>query len=203
MRTTSPANSRHAAGREAVFHRRRARRAASEAAAAMRRASAAAAARARRRDSSRAGFRPENLHITLWFIGEVGDERAARSRHVAPPLETPSVRLARAGLRRLSTVRSAARVLDRCPPARADGRCTRMRELGSGSPPLGFEPERRPYTAHLTLARVKDPGEARRAQGAACRKAGRLRPSGPSSVTLFAAACRRGAAYEPLPCEYH
>ena len=67
--------------------------------------------------------------------------------------------------------------------------------------PLGLLPERRPYAAHLTIARVKDAG---RGQSAAIRQtaAGLAADCGATAVnavTLFRSRLSsRGAAYEPV-----
>ena len=67
--------------------------------------------------------------------------------------------------------------------------------------PLGFEAERRQYTPHLTIARVKDAG---RATGRAVRQAiaavpGVCGESAVTAVTLFRSRLSpRGAVYEPL-----
>ena len=67
--------------------------------------------------------------------------------------------------------------------------------------PLGFAAERRPYTPHLTIARVKDPG---RAPGRVIRASIAAVPascgeSTVNAVTLFRSRLSpRGAAYEPL-----
>jgi 2'-5' RNA ligase len=67
--------------------------------------------------------------------------------------------------------------------------------------PLGFEAERRPYSAHLTIARVK---EARKSSGRRVRDV--LRDADADAgrcwigaVTLFRSRLSpKGAAYEPL-----
>ena len=78
---------------------------------------------------------------------------------------------------------------------------TLYREVGERLVPLGFVPERRAYTAHLTICRIKDAGRGSSkairetlaqlpADCGACRVA---------AVTLFRAALSpRGATYEPL-----
>ncbi|MDP8953286.1 MAG: RNA 2',3'-cyclic phosphodiesterase [Actinomycetota bacterium] len=99
--------------------------------------------------------KPENVHLTLKFLGEVweedlGDVRAALgkvcSRHAPFEAELvglgafPSARRARvlwagvgAGFKELRSVAS---------------------DLDETLAPLGFEREKRPYTPHLTLGRV-------------------------------------------------
>lgn len=99
---------------------------------------------------------PENMHLTVRFIGHVADADAspiiaavAAPVHVEPftialdrcgtfPASGPP-RVIWIGLREgIEPLRAIAEEMDR--------------RLG----PFGFESERRPFSAHLTLARVKD-----------------------------------------------
>jgi RNA 2',3'-cyclic 3'-phosphodiesterase len=145
---------------------------------------------------------PANLHITLWFIGEVDDPRGEELLRVLnrsfdephfdidirgvgafPPSGVPrvfwlGVRSGGESLRRLHS------------------------ELAGRLAPLGFEPERRPYSAHLTIARVKDISRAigsraiRELLQTIPAVAGRWRTT---SVTLFRSRLSpKGATYEPL-----
>jgi 2'-5' RNA ligase len=98
---------------------------------------------------------PSNLHVTIWFIGEVTDERAAVIREsLDRPCRTPSFRLeiggagaypptgpprviwlgVRAGMKSLQSIHDEVE----------------ERLVGAG-----LKAERRPYSAHVTLARVK------------------------------------------------
>jgi len=97
---------------------------------------------------------PENLHITLKFIGHVGNEKlspiqsALSSIHAAQPIELhfrgmgffPNERRPRAfwcGVAGSSNLAELAADIDRALV------------------PLGIEAETRPFTPHLTLARFK------------------------------------------------
>jgi 2'-5' RNA ligase len=98
----------------------------------------------------------ENLHITVWFLGEVQEPRAdALAAALRPGLDVPpfSLRIAAAGA---FPGAGAPRVLWLGLPEGRAGLLAvhdRLRpRLGS----LGFEPEKRPYDPHLTIARVKD-----------------------------------------------
>jgi RNA 2',3'-cyclic 3'-phosphodiesterase len=99
---------------------------------------------------------PGNLHLTIWFLGEVGDARVrALAAALEPPLRTAPFTLAFRG----------AGIF----PQRGRPRAVWF-GLRSGREPLlsihdqlrtrlircGVEPERRPYSPHLTVARVKD-----------------------------------------------
>jgi 2'-5' RNA ligase len=98
----------------------------------------------------------ENLHVTLRFLGEVTDDRAASLRRVLrDPLPVPAFHAAignggcfpAGGPPRVAWVgmgegsEEARRVFD---------------ALDSRLAPLGFQKEERPYTPHLTLGRVRE-----------------------------------------------
>jgi 2'-5' RNA ligase len=143
----------------------------------------------------------ENMHLTVRFIGHVPDER------VPPVLEAVRPPLALAPFQL---------TLDRCgvfPPSGpprvvwigfSSGRSalqTMHEELTSRLLPLGFRAETRPFTAHLTLARIKD---ARRGAGAIAREAVReVSPSAAgcliSHATVFESHLSpQGSRYTPL-----
>ena len=98
----------------------------------------------------------ESLHITVRFIGDVPTTRrpSSSARSVAPLRLSPfEIRLGDCGIFPPS---GPPRVIWM---ALAEG-SSRARglngEMDARLAPLGFEPERRPYAAHLTMARVKD-----------------------------------------------
>jgi len=122
-----------------------------------RRAAAEAAAELRRRDERGAVrfTRPESLHVTLRFLGDVARERlASLVAHVAK--ETAGVapfELRLGPLLAFPTARRprvlAAAVVPGEPLARAAAAVER------GCVAAGFAPEARPFHGHLTLGRVK------------------------------------------------
>jgi 2'-5' RNA ligase len=83
----------------------------------------------------------------------------------------------------------------------SDGLARLHRELTARLTPLGFEPERRPYSAHLTIARVKDVGGPSRASVRTMLNnrraiAGKCRIE---AVTIFRSrVSSKGATYEVL-----
>ena len=142
-----------------------------------------------------------NLHITLWFIGEVGDERAAailRAFHA--PLATPAFDLHLAGFGAFPPS-GAPRVLWIGVAAGAESLSRIHGEVATRLSALGIEPERRPYSAHLTVARVKamhgrDYAGLRAILGRASGHAGTGRVQ---HATVFRSRLSpKGAAYEPL-----
>ena len=115
-----------------------------------------------------------NLHVTLWFLGEVRDEAATHLREVlSEPFRTPAFRMSLQGFGTYPP-KGSPRVIW---IGIAEGREPLVevyRELGERLPALGFEPEKRAYSPHLTLARVKD---IRTADAVALRSAlGKDRP---------------------------
>jgi RNA 2',3'-cyclic 3'-phosphodiesterase len=144
----------------------------------------------------------ENLHITLWFLGEVEQSRV---ENVTRALDTPfreagfDLEINGAGVFPPS---GAPRVLWLGVSAGADALTRLNEELATRLPPLGFEPERRPYSAHLTIARIKDVPrgasyrEIRDAIGKETARAGRCRIG---AITLFRSRLSpKGASYEAV-----
>jgi RNA 2',3'-cyclic 3'-phosphodiesterase len=97
----------------------------------------------------------ENLHLTVRFIGHVQDARvSALIEALAPPLDIPPFDVQLGGWG----------VFPRTGPPRAVwvGLTQGLSELASihdalnqRLQPLGFEPEGRAFSAHLTIARIK------------------------------------------------
>jgi RNA 2',3'-cyclic 3'-phosphodiesterase len=145
---------------------------------------------------------PANLHITLWFLGEVEESRVEA---ITRALDTPfhegafDLEIGGAGLFPPS---GAPRVLWLGVAAGADPLVRLNQELANRVTPLGFEAERRAYSPHLTIARIKDVprGAPYREIRDAVRKetagAGRCRIA---AVTLFRSRLSpKGAAYEAV-----
>jgi 2'-5' RNA ligase len=99
---------------------------------------------------------PSNLHITLWFLGEVGEPRMAELiGALSEPFRTSAFTLQIGG----------TGVFPRSGPPRAlwygvreggEALVLLHKELGERLVPIGFTPEKRDYSAHLTIARFKD-----------------------------------------------
>jgi 2'-5' RNA ligase len=106
---------------------------------------------------------PENLHLTVRFIGHVQDERVATLvERVAQPLDTPAFDVELSGCGSFPP-RGAPRVIwvgvTRGSPQLAALHEEFDRRLGS----LGYPLEDRPFSVHLTIARIKHapPGSRR------------------------------------------
>ena len=150
---------------------------------------------------------PPNLHITLWFLGEVADDAAdALLAVLRQPFVNAPFPLVLRGCGAFPRS-GPPRVLWVGVPHGAAGMQGLYGELADRLVPLGFAREQRPYSPHLTLARVKESG---RGTARAIRQllAGIPADCGTSAVTavtLFRSRLSsRGAAYErilrvPLP----
>jgi RNA 2',3'-cyclic 3'-phosphodiesterase len=174
----------------------------------VRREAAACAARLRRRlDAANAGHGlrwvpAENLHLTVWFLGEVSDARAsAVIQSLAPPMTAPAFELHLAGCGAFPPS-GPPRVLWIGVVLGVEQLARAHDEVGERLAPWGFAPEGRAYSAHLTIARVKEPprGDARRAMRDAILAepcdAGTCRVE---SLTVFRSrTSAHGAAYEAL-----
>ena len=100
--------------------------------------------------------RLENIHLTLKFLGDVGEEvldnlcaalEEVCNHHVAFDAEL-------AGFGAFPSARRA-QVLWAGIGAGSDGLSSLATDLDAALAPLGFEREKRPYTPHLTLGRAR------------------------------------------------
>lgn len=173
----------------------------------LRQAAAAAATRIRQ-DVGRAlearWVDPVNMHLTVRFIGQVDDDRAPDLVKVlAEPVRVApfEIALGRCGV---FPARGGPRVvwlgLTTGLPSLAAMRDEFSRRLAL----LGIEPEDRPYSAHLTLARVKDLRKEGRGSPAAVREAIEKVDVAPARCRVDRATIFRshmssaGSWYEPL-----
>jgi 2'-5' RNA ligase len=100
---------------------------------------------------------PQNYHITLKFLGEVGEplllplhEAASRAAAVSPPFDLSFDRFGA-----FPSI-SRPRVLFYASNRGSEDLAELALRLEGELEPLGFERERRAFRAHLTLARVKN-----------------------------------------------
>ena len=103
--------------------------------------------------------KPENLHLTLKFLGPVEETRLeAIAEAVASAARgCGSFRFVLGGLGAFPQPR-VARVVWVGVPEGADSLAGLQARLEAELEPLGFPREERPFTAHLTLGRVRGPG---------------------------------------------
>ena len=112
--------------------------------------------------------RPPNLHITLWFLGEVDEPHAERIlNELREPFRTPAFAL-RIGGTGVFPPSGLPRALWFGVREGAASLVDVHGELSARLGRIGLEPERRAYSPHLTVARFKD---VRRADAPAVRRA--------------------------------
>ncbi len=141
---------------------------------------------------------PANLHITLWFIGEAADDRAATIIDaIRTPFVTRSFDLELRGAGAFPP-HGAPRVFWIGVARGQDVLGALYHELAARLQPPGGEPERRAYSAHLTIARVKEcrSRDIRNILKEVNADAGACRIN---AVTLFRSRLSpKGSTYEPL-----
>ncbi len=97
-----------------------------------------------------------NLHVTLWFLGEVQESRIESTLDALnAPFSETAFDLEVSGLGAFPPS-GEPRVFWLGVTSGGDALRRINRELAARLQPLGFEAERRPYSAHLTIARVKE-----------------------------------------------
>jgi RNA 2',3'-cyclic 3'-phosphodiesterase len=142
-----------------------------------------------------------NLHITLWFLGHVLEGRAREIlRAIDAPFATPAFDLHAAGLGAFPTS-GPPRVLWLGIEAGAEPLTRLHGELATRLTAIGVEPERRRYSAHLTIARVtgSEPGSSASLRGALRAVPADAGTCRVEAVTVFQSHLSpKGATYEPL-----
>jgi 2'-5' RNA ligase len=142
-----------------------------------------------------------SLHLTLKFLGQVADERAAAVRAALETVAwaTPPIALSCAGLGVFPGPRR--------PRVVWAGISSGLREIGvlassleRALEPVGFPPEDRPFRGHATLGRVRSPRGlaplARALEAASGEEFGRWIAS---EIVLYRSHLRStGSVYEPL-----
>ena len=144
----------------------------------------------------------DNLHITLWFLGEVDESRVDSTMGaVNRPFDEAAFDVEISGLGAFPPS-GPPRVVWLGVSAGGDSLARVHAELTTRLEPIGYEPERRAYSAHLTIARVKNVSrgvsgrEIRSMLQALPAQAGRCRIE---AVTVFRSrVSSKGATYEAL-----
>jgi RNA 2',3'-cyclic 3'-phosphodiesterase len=99
---------------------------------------------------------PSNLHITIWFLGDVREPQVERLvASLKEPLDIRPFTL-RVGGAGAFPPAGAPRAIWLGIVAGREGLVAIYDQLRPRLTPLGFEPENRPLSPHLTIARVKD-----------------------------------------------
>lgn len=144
----------------------------------------------------------QNLHLTVWFLGEVPEERSASVLEALhPPLQVPSFELRLSGFGAFP-LSGSPRVLWLGVAAGLAELSSAHAEVGARLAPWGFAAEGRPYSAHLTIARIKSP--LRAGERAVLRSALSTVEADPGTCRVDALTVYRsrtsakGAVYQPL-----
>src|SRR6186713_1702093 len=105
----------------------------------------------------------DRMHLTLRFIGAADEARLAElHRALEPPVETPPFTLSVEGTGAFPS-KGPPRVLWAGLQEGRDHLLVLERELTARLSAIGIPPEDRPYSPHLTLARVREPAGLRSA----------------------------------------
>ena len=144
----------------------------------------------------------ENLHITVWFLGEVAEPRMASVlRALDPPFDIPAFDLHVAGFGAFPGA-GLPRVLWLGVQEGQLPLGSLYADIAGRLHPLGIAPEARPFSAHLTVGRVK--GARRPVRPRDVRALWRGLPADAGvcrigAVTLFHSRLSpKGSAYDPL-----
>ncbi len=139
---------------------------------------------------------PENMHVTLRFIGEVEPPTAAEiddvlSRIAAPPFDIRLAGLGTFGSRgRVRTLWAGVEISEPLArlQAKIEAACVRA----------GLPPERRKFHAHVTLARCKDVREAPASEFIATHNGFNMPALPIDTFVLYSSRTgRSGAVYSP------
>jgi 2'-5' RNA ligase len=153
-------------------------------------------------DPSLRVVQPESLHVTLAFLGYLPEKEIGRLEEIAGGLRSPApvVELGDP-IAKPSPARARLFAL----PAVSPGAVALQEELAKGLVAARlYEPERRPFWPHVTVARVKSAGRGSRRPAAVERPPGSLpkrllEPSCCVRVTLYRSELNpMGARYTPL-----
>ncbi len=142
--------------------------------------------------------KPELVHLTLAFLGEVGGDflESAREQLTSVASESAPVTCRLSGLGAFPSS-ARARVIWAGMAEGADELRRLQQAVERALAPVGYQPERRPFSPHLTLARLRVPADVTRLASVAFRSdqfaVGRLvlyrsvlAPSGPTYSELGA-----------------
>jgi 2'-5' RNA ligase len=141
----------------------------------------------------------QNLHITLWFLGYVHDDKAiAVSASLQTTWSLPAFPFTISGAGVFPTS-GPPRILWLGVTRGTDGFSDLNRELAERLVPLGYARESRPYHPHITVGRIKDASPASARTARAAFRCGDVASGHVRTVTLFVSRpVTGGARYDPL-----
>lgn len=137
---------------------------------------------------------PENMHLTLRFIGNVGEGEVADIDAALARVRAPAFELEIAGVDAFSRGRRPVMIW---AGAELDGALAHLQQrIEAAVVKAGFPPEGRRFTPHITLARLKDASPGRVRQFIAHHNLVRIAPFPVRHFTLFSSHLgQRGASY--------
>lgn len=137
---------------------------------------------------------PENMHLTLRFIGNVTDDVVADIDEALARIRARAFDLEIAGLGEFSRGRRPAMIWAGVRPV--PGLMDLQRRIEAAVVKAGFPPEGRRFTPHVTLARLKGGAPARVRAFVAEHNLLRIDPFPVARFTLFSSHLgRQGASY--------
>jgi len=138
--------------------------------------------------------RPEGLHVTLKFLGSVDPARLERV-HAALAGDLHDQPALHVSVRGLGAFPNWRRPRVVWVGLRGEGLGALAARVDGALAPLGFERERRPFTPHLTLARVNSPrGWPRLEEACKTHLDDDFGASDISAVTIYRSRLQRGGA---------
>ena len=147
---------------------------------------------------------PENLHVTLRFIGEVTPDQAEEADAALASLRAPAFALTLAGI---GTFNRGGAKNERATSLWAGvERCAKLDQLQARVEAklqrAGFPPERRRFTPHVTLARTSAVAETALAGWVQSHNLFRAEPVPVEHFTLFSSRRGKEASYYTAEVEY-
>ncbi len=144
--------------------------------------------------------RPENLHLTLRFIGEVDEGRLADIYAALARIADPAFELAIDGIGHFGSKREA-RVL--WAGAESNERLVRLHDkVESALVRAGLAPEERKFSPHVTLARLKRASTPRVRDFMAAHGLFRAGPFPVDAFQLFSSFLSKSGAIHKVEAEY-
>ena len=148
-----------------------------------------------------AWVKPENLHLTMKFLGDIdpNDVMAIDSALTTVARETAAFGYEIEGLGVFPDTRRA-RVLWAGLRGAKKALPTLAKRVDSALSNLGFKREKRPFSAHITIARIRKPIPAERLEAALARYGGEFFGDEwvESFVLMESTLARGGSIYTPL-----
>jgi 2'-5' RNA ligase len=143
---------------------------------------------------------PENYHVTLRFIGEVPRFEAEEIDHALAALKAPGFTLNLAGV---GTFAKGGRSQALWVGVERNQQLDRLQsKIETALQRCGFEPERRRFQPHLTLARLDGTGEAKVAGFVQAHNLFRAEPVPMEHFTLFSSLLGKDQPVYTAEAEY-